>query len=62
MEFSIGDRIQYKNENGNGTYLIGEIVDIWKNTRDIITGYFATLDTGEFIHIQPDSGKWCRLE
>ena len=62
MEFSIGDRIKYISENGAGTYILGEIVDIWNNTLEIITGYFVTLDSGEYIYIQPNSLKWQRLE
>ncbi len=61
MEFSIGDRIKY-NGNGNGGFLKGEIVDIWKSNKNTITGYFATLDSGVFVHIQPDSLKWRKLE
>jgi hypothetical protein len=62
MEFNIGDRIKYTSENGNGSFLKGEIVDIWKNNKDAIIGYFATLDSGIFVHIQPDSLKWCKIE
>jgi len=62
MEFNIGDRIKYRSENGNGNFLKGVIVDIWRNNTDTITGYFATLDSGVFVHIQPDNLKWCKLE
>jgi hypothetical protein len=61
MEFNVGDRIKYRNESGNGSFLKGEIVDIWRNNKDSITGYFATLDSGVFVHIQPDNGKWCKI-
>jgi hypothetical protein len=62
MEFNIGDRIKYSNTNENGGYLLGEVVDIWKNSSEIITGYFAILESGEFVQIQPDSARWCKLE
>lgn len=62
MEFNIGDRIRYNSENGNGSFLRGEIVDIWKNNKDAITGYFATLDSGVFVQIQPDNLRWCKIK
>lgn len=62
MEFNVGDRIKYNSEFGNGSFLRGEIVDIWRNNKDIITGYFATLDSGVFVHIQPDNLKWCKIK
>ena len=62
VEFNIGDRIKYNGKNENGDSLKAQVVDIWKNSSERITGYFATLETGEFVHIQPDSGKWIKLE
>ena len=59
MTFSIGDAVKY--EDGDGKYLLGEIIDIWKNSREIVTGYFAVLDSGEFVHIPPDSTNWRRV-
>ena len=59
MNFNIGDVIKY--EDGNGKYLLGEIVDIWKNSSKIVTGYFAILDSGQFIHILPDNIKWRKV-
>jgi hypothetical protein len=59
MTFNIGDAIKY--EDGSGKYLLGEIIDIWKNSSQIITGYFAILDSGEFVHIQPENTKWRKV-
>jgi len=61
MEFNIGDRIQYIHENNDGSRLKAEVVDIWKNSTDRVIGYFASLDSGEYVHIQPDSGKWNKV-
>ena len=60
MEFNIGDKLEYK--SGNGRYLTAEVVDIWKNSSERITGYFAVLGSGEFVHILPDSDRWCKVE
>ncbi|MBN2075037.1 MAG: hypothetical protein JW762_05755 [Dehalococcoidales bacterium] len=54
MEIKIGDRIIYKDEDNNGVYFIGEIVDIWRNSREKITGYFAALNSGIYVHIKAD--------
>lgn len=54
MESKIGDRIIYKDEDNDGVYFIGEIVDIWRNSRCKIVGYFATLNSGLYVHINPD--------
>ncbi|HEY95899.1 MAG TPA: hypothetical protein G4O15_13290 [Dehalococcoidia bacterium] len=58
MTFNIGDRIVYRDSNRHGVYITGVIIDIWRNSRDLITGYFAKLDSGVFVHIQPDNNKW----
>jgi hypothetical protein len=34
-------------------YFIGEIVDIWRNSRDKIIGYFAALNSGLYVPIAP---------
>ncbi len=62
MSFKVGDRVIYKDTVRNGEYLKGEIRDIWKNNSEMITGYFAELDSGEFIHIRPNYNKWSKLE
>jgi len=60
MAFNIGDTVKY--EDGNGKCLLGRIVDIWENNkRNRITGYFAILNSGEFIHILPDNTNWRKV-
>ena len=54
MEIKIGDKILYKDEDRGGVYFIGEIIDIWRNSRDKIVGYFAALNSGLYVHIQPN--------
>ena len=53
MEIKIGDKILYKDEDRNGVYFTGEILDIWQNGRNKIVGYFAALNSGLYVHIQP---------
>jgi hypothetical protein len=53
MESKIGDRIIYKDEDKYGVYFFGEIVDIWRNSRDKIVGYLAALNSGLYVHIKP---------
>ncbi len=60
MAINIGDRIIYVDEDRDGEYSKGEIVDIWKND-GIITGYFAVLDSGLYVHIKPNYQKWCKV-
>ena len=54
MEIKIGDRIIYRDEDRGGVYFIGEIVDIWRNSRDRIIGYLAELNSGLYVHIKPN--------
>jgi UDP-2,3-diacylglucosamine pyrophosphatase LpxH len=54
MEFSIGEKIIYKDEDNDGVYFIGEIVDVWRNRKEMITGYFAALNSGLYVNIDPD--------
>ena len=54
MEFSIGEKIIYKDEDSDGVYFIGEIVDIWRNSKEMITGYFAALNSGLYVNINSD--------
>ena len=54
MEIKIGDRIIYRDEERYGVYFLGEIVDIWRNSRDKIIGYLAELNSGLYVHIQPN--------
>ena len=60
MNINIGDRIIYQDEDRDGEYETGEIVDIWENN-EMITGYFATLESGLYVHIKPNSLNWCKL-
>jgi hypothetical protein len=61
MAINIGDKIIYRDEDRDGKYVAGEIVDIWVNDRDTIIGYFAALDSGLYVHIKPNSHNWCKL-
>ena len=61
MTINIGDRIIYKDEDRDGEYETGEIVDIWRNSRDTIIGYFTVLNSGLYVHIKPNSLNWCKL-
>lgn len=54
MELSVGEKIICKDDDYDGVYFIGEIVDIWRNSREMITGYFATLNSGKYVNINPD--------
>ena len=54
MPINIGDKILYRDEDNDGVYFIGEIVDIWRNSGDKISGYFASLNSGLYVHIEPD--------
>ena len=62
MAFNIGDRIIYEGEDVNGEYLQGEIIDIAKNSRDIITSYFAVLTAGLYVQFRPHNLMWAKLE
>ena len=61
MTFNVGDRVVYEEDIG-GKYLLGEIVDIWKNSREIITGYFVALDSGTYVQFLPMNRKWSKVE
>ena len=54
MVINIGDKILYRDEDRGGVYFIGEIVDIWRNSRDIIISYFAALNSGQYVPIEPN--------
>ena len=54
MELSIGEKIICRDEDCDGVYFIGEIVDIWRNSREMVTGYFAALNSGKYVNINPD--------
>ena len=57
MELSIGEKIICRDEDCGGVYFIGEIVDIWRNSKEMVTGYFATLNSGKYVNINPDNIK-----
>ena len=57
MELSIGEKIICRDEDCDGVYFIGEIVDIWRNSREMITGYFTALNSGKYVNINPDNIK-----
>ena len=61
MTFNVGDRVAYE-EDIDGKYLLGEIVDIWKNSREKITGYFVALDSGIYVQFLPMNRKWSKVE
>ena len=54
MELSIGDKIICRDEDCDGVYFFGEIVDIWQNSKEMITGYFTALNSGKYVNIDPD--------
>ena len=54
MVIKIGDRIIYRDEDQDGVYFIGEIVDIWRNSKNKVIGYFAALNSGLYVHIEPN--------
>jgi hypothetical protein len=60
MTINVGDRIIYQDEDTNGVYETGEIVDIWNNNGSF-TGYFAALDSGLYVHIKPNYQYWRKL-
>jgi hypothetical protein len=62
MAFNIGDRVIYEGEDIDGVYLQGKIVDIAKNSRDIITSYFAVLDSGLYVQFKPHNLRWSKIE
>ena len=41
MELNIGEKIICRDEDCDGVYFVGEIVDIWRNSKEVITGYFV---------------------
>ena len=57
MELSIGEKIICKDEDRDGVYFVGEIVDIWRNNKEMITGYFTALNSGKYVNINPDCFK-----
>ena len=57
MELSIGDKIICRDEDCDGVYFFGEIVDIWQNSKEMITGYFTALNSGKYVNIDPDCIK-----
>ncbi|MFC1947501.1 hypothetical protein ACFLXY_06240 [Chloroflexota bacterium] len=62
MAFDIGDRIIYEGEDVKGEYLQGEIIDIAKNNRDMITSYFAVLNSGLYVQFRPHNLMWTKLD
>ena len=60
MELSIGDQIVYEDPYG-GSFK-GQIIEIWTNDNEAITGYFAVTNSGLFVHFKPTSLEWVRLE
>jgi hypothetical protein len=62
MAFDIGDRVIYEGEDIDGTYLQGKIVNVAKNSRDIITSYFAVLDSGLYVQFKPHNLRWSKMD
>ena len=60
MELSIGDQIVYEDPY-DGSFK-GQIIEIWKNDNEKITGYFAVTNSGLYVHFKPNSLEWVRLE
>ena len=59
MELNIGDKIKYQDVYGD-TFK-GLIIDVWTNDKEEITGYFASTNSGLYVHFKPDSLEWVRL-
>lgn len=51
MKLSIGEKIICKNEDCDGVFYIGEIVDIWRNREEMITGYSTAFNSGNYVNI-----------
>ena len=62
MAFNIGDRVIFEGEDIDGEYLQGEIIDIAKNSRDIITSYFVVLDSGLYVQFKPHNLRWTKID
>ena len=60
MAFNIGDRVLYEGEDIDGAYLQGEIIDVAKNSSDMITSYFVVLDSGLYVQFKPYNLKWVK--
>ncbi len=54
MELSIGEKIICRDEDCDGVYFVGEIVDIWRNSKEVIIGYFTALNSGKYVNINPN--------
>ena len=61
MAFEIGDNVIYEGEKIDGEYLQGEIVDIAKNDRDMITSYFAVVNSGLYVQFRPHNLMWTKM-
>ena len=62
MTFKVGDKIIYDANVTGEKCVTGEIIAIWKNKRDIITSYFAVLDSGFIVQFRPHNMRWSKLE
>ena len=60
MELSVGDKIRYKDVNGDSFRAL--IIEIWKNDDGEITGYFSVTNSGLYVHFHASSLEWVRLE
>jgi hypothetical protein len=54
MELSICEKIICKDEERDGFYFIGEIVEIWRNREEMIAGYSTAFNSGNYVNINPD--------
>jgi len=62
MTLDVGDKVIYDTKVTDGKCITGKIAVIWKNRRDIITSYFAILDTGFMVQFRPHNLYWHKLE
>ena len=62
MTLEVGDKIIYDVNVTGGKRITGEIAVIWKNKRNMITSYFASLDSGLIVQFRPHNLYWHKLE
>lgn len=55
MQFEIGERVKYQNEDGDAESVQGKIIAICKNCVTKLNTYLVQFDSGEYIKIQLDT-------
>ena len=59
MNFKIGDRVIYEEQDINGENLQGKIVAVAVNNVEMMTTYLAMLDSGVYVQFTSENLKWC---